>query len=249
MSETKICKHCHIEKPISEYNKAGKGKWLQPYCKPCDSVRKKKHYDEHKEANIEKRNAYYLKNRKLVPQEIKEANLKKSIELLKINARKYMDSLVPITKEEKKKRKSESDRRYRENNKELIKAKKKEYYNKFGLEMSKKWQLKQKSNVDYVTKKKLRGRIYVALKRGIKSQGTMDLLGCTIDEFKLHFESLFTDDMNWEKYMEGGIHIDHKIPCIAFDLTKEEEQKKCFHYTNLQPLWATDNLKKGVKYG
>lgn len=51
--------------------------------------------------------------------------------------------------------------------------------------------------------------------------------------------------MSWKKYLEGGIHIDHKIPCKLFDLTKPEEQKKCFHYTNLQPLWELDNLRKG----
>ncbi len=43
-------------------------------------------------------------------------------------------------------------------------------------------------------------------------------------------------------------HIDHRVPCAKFDLTKKEEQEKCFHYTNLQPLWAKDNLTKGSKY-
>ena len=46
----------------------------------------------------------------------------------------------------------------------------------------------------------------------------------------------------------GNWHIDHRIPCCSFDLTTEEEQKKCFHYTNLQPLWDKDNLSKGGKY-
>jgi hypothetical protein len=49
------------------------------------------------------------------------------------------------------------------------------------------------------------------------------------------------------KAIRNGWHIDHIKPCSSFDLTKEEEQRKCFHYTNLQPLWATDNRKKADK--
>lgn len=130
-----------------------------------------------------------------------------------------------------------------------IKKKKKEYYEKYGLEQAKKWQLKMRTDINHVTKKKLRGRIYAALKKGVKSQSTMDLLGCSIEEFKVYFASKFTDGMNWDKYINGGIHIDHIKPCKLFDLTKEEEQKKCFNYKNLQPLWAIDNLKKGISYG
>ena len=52
--------------------------------------------------------------------------------------------------------------------------------------------------------------------------------------------------MSWENH--GTWHIDHRVPCAKFDLTKKEEQEKCFHYTNLQPLWAKDNLSKGNKY-
>ncbi len=55
----------------------------------------------------------------------------------------------------------------------------------------------------------------------------------------------FTNGMAWDDY--GDWHIDHILPCISFDLSDENQQKICFHYTNLQPLWATDNLKKGSK--
>ncbi len=53
--------------------------------------------------------------------------------------------------------------------------------------------------------------------------------------------------MNWENYGKFGWHIDHIIPCDSFDLTKEEEQRRCFHYSNLQPLWATTKI--AIKYG
>jgi hypothetical protein len=78
-----------------------------------------------------------------------------------------------------------------------------------------------------------------------KNERSTILLGCSINDFRLHLESLFQIGMSWENY--GRWHIDHIIPCSKFDLTKLEEQKKCFHYTNQQPLWAIDNLKKSNK--
>jgi len=54
--------------------------------------------------------------------------------------------------------------------------------------------------------------------------------------------------MTRENHGKNGWEIDHIKPCVSFDLSKPEEQKKCFHYTNLQPLWKEDNLKKGNKY-
>jgi hypothetical protein len=74
-------------------------------------------------------------------------------------------------------------------------------------------------------------------------------VGCTIDELKIHLESLFVEGMTWENYGNGTNkwNIDHIIPCLYFDLTDAEEQRKCFHYTNLRPLWGIDNIKKGDK--
>lgn len=72
-------------------------------------------------------------------------------------------------------------------------------------------------------------------------------LGFTIKEFCSHFESLFTDDMNWKEFKNGNIHIDHERPQDSFDLTKQSEWEKCWSLENLQPLWAKENLKKGNK--
>ena len=74
----------------------------------------------------------------------------------------------------------------------------------------------------------------------------MDLLGESPAFVKDYLASKFTEGMSWENH--GAWHIDHRRPCCSFDLTNPEEQKKCFHYTNLQPLWAKDNLEKGGKY-
>jgi hypothetical protein len=95
--------------------------------------------------------------------------------------------------------------------------------------------------------KTLRSRLNSALnKRTIKGGSTMDLIGCEILFLKGYLEDKFTEGMSWENH--GKWHIDHIRPCASFDLKEEGEQMKCFHYTNLQPLWAKDNLSKGSKY-
>ena len=108
--------------------------------------------------------------------------------------------------------------------------------------------LRRKTDPHYALEMRLRSRLCSALKaKGAKKNlrlGT--LLGCTIQEFKAYLESLFLPGMTWEK--RSLWHIDHKRPCASFDLTDVEQQKACFHYTNLQPLWAADNLKKKDKW-
>lgn len=120
---------------------------------------------------------------------------------------------------------------YRETNKETI--------NKYFRE-------RRKRDPEFKLLQNLRRRTNFKL-RNCKSASTQTLLGCSIPELKEHLESNFTKGMEWANY--GTLwHIDHIKPCAAFDLLKEEEQLKCFHYTNLQPLLASENLKKGSKY-
>lgn len=89
-------------------------------------------------------------------------------------------------------------------------------------------------------------RIGMAFKHNYKSATTMELVGCSIAEAKKCIESQFAEGMSWQNW--GEWHIDHKIPFAAFDLSVPENQRKVCHYTNLQPLWAKDNLKKGAKH-
>ena len=104
---------------------------------------------------------------------------------------------------------------------------------------------RRKTDKNFKLVSNFRTRIYKALKNNSKSGKTLELLGCSIEELKKHLESQFVPGMNWDNY--GLWHIDHKIPCASFDLSKPEEQRKCFNYKNLQPLWAEDNIKKGIK--
>ena len=90
-----------------------------------------------------------------------------------------------------------------------------------------------------------RTRIRGALKGKGKFGSTLTLIGCTASKLKSHLEKNFTENMTWDNY--GDWHVDHIKPCSSFDLTLDEEQRKCFHYSNLQPLWAKDNLAKSDK--
>lgn len=93
--------------------------------------------------------------------------------------------------------------------------------------------------------RRLRSRLYKALKNicGIKSDRTINLLGCEINFLWNYLEKLFKKGMTVQNY--GTLwQIDHIIPCTSFDLTKPEEQRKCFHYSNLQPLWTTTEIAR-----
>jgi hypothetical protein len=100
-------------------------------------------------------------------------------------------------------------------------------------------------------KKNIRNRIRNSIRNQCskKTLLSFELLGCTGKEAHDYLESKFQKGMTWNNYGFGDDkwHIDHIIPCDAFDLTNEDEQKKCFHYTNLQPLWQRDNLRKSNK--
>lgn len=74
----------------------------------------------------------------------------------------------------------------------------------------------------------------------------MELVGCAIPFLRGYLEAKFKVGMSWSNH-GAGWHIDHIKPCASFNLLDEKEQKKCFHYKNLQPLWAEENLSKGDK--
>jgi hypothetical protein len=97
----------------------------------------------------------------------------------------------------------------------------------------------------------LTNRINSAIRKNfiLKKGHLIDLLGCNIEQLKKHLEKQFRQGMSWDNWGVGengkGMtewHIDHIRPCFTFDLSRPEEQAKCFNYTNLRPLWAKENL-------
>lgn len=91
----------------------------------------------------------------------------------------------------------------------------------------------------------LRRRLRAALKNDAKVGSAVTLLGCTPSEAWDHLESLFTEGMTRENH--GEWHIDHVRPLSSFDLTDPEQLAAACHYTNLQPMWAIENIRKGAK--
>ncbi len=128
-------------------------------------------------------------------------------------------------------------------NKEFIKEYNKKYYdqNKFIFQQNYKKYLY--SNPSFKIIHNTRVRINCALKNNFKSSSTEILLGCTLLEYKKYLENQFTSEMSWENYGSYW-DIDHIIPCVSFDLSKNEEQRKCFHFTNTRPLSKIENQRK-----
>ena len=107
-----------------------------------------------------------------------------------------------------------------------------------------------KTDINYKIIQNCRSRINNAIRNNQKSGHTIELLMCSIPELKLHLEKQFRIGMTWKNYGYGKYkwNIDHIIPCSFFNMLDPVEQYVCFRYQNLQPLWQTDNFKKGNKF-
>jgi hypothetical protein len=148
---------------------------------------------------------------------------------------------------------------YRSKNRQKINARQKEYYlnnkdkittYKSSTRYKKLRQLsrKQRRRIDqsYRILDNCRRRIHAAIVKGYKSKKTQQLLGCSIEFLKTYLEQKFQNGMTWDNY--GKWHIDHIRPCSSFNLLIPEEQLLCFNWKNLQPLWASENIKKANKF-
>lgn len=272
--KTKKCsnKNCkHLEKYISEFGKDRKVKdGLNYWCKVCvkeyrdkseNKTKAKEHRDNPK--NKAKRKEYRDKNKEKIANQTKEYRDKNCEKIIK-RAKEYNNK--PENKAKRKEYNAKPENK--EKNLKQCKEYRAKPENKIKISKQKKLlaakpenKIKQnqnarnrrKTDINFKLKENLRSRVNKVLKNNIKSKSTMKLLGCTIEDLKRHLESQFTDGMIWDNHGRGDNgkkewHIDHIKPCAKFDLSKKSEQLECFNYTNLQPLWAEDNLRKSDKY-
>ena len=214
-----------------------------------------KKYKTEKE-RLEARKASYLKYRKSEKGKIasrkSSANYGKTEKGKLGNKKRYLKF---ISDEENRIRTAANRRKYQKTQKGFLARKRatekyfqsdKGKYQKY--KNFKKWHNKAyKNDLQYRARVITHKSMLTALKRqeANKSDKTIKLLGLNFKEFKEYFEKLFKKGMNWKNH--GEWHIDHIIPCAKFDLTNPKQQKVCFNYKNLQPLWAEENLKKSDK--
>ena len=143
-----------------------------------------------------------------------------------------------------KKEKSLKHKEYYEAHKEKILSKVKEYYQNHKKERNEYIKNKKNTDINFKLSCDLRSRLIRTIKNNQKAGSAVRDLGCSIPELKTYLESKFQEGMSWKNWSHTGWHIDHIIPLDSFDLTNREEFLKACHYTNLQPLWAKENIKK-----
>jgi len=192
-------------------------KWYSDKTK-CEKCYRKEWYQKNKDSKhqIDRKRNYYKKNSKEIIERSKE-----------YNSDYYQNNKERLNKASRK--------RYQENKGSLPdrSEKNKKYYNN-----------RYKNDINFKIKVNLRNRLNNAIKNNQKTGSAVSDLGCSIDEFKIHIEAQFQKGMTWGNWSKKGWHIDHIKPLVSFDLANREEFLKAVHYSNLQPLWATDNLKK-----
>jgi len=130
---------------------------------------------------------------------------------------------------------------------EANKDKKKDYYNISKNKIKIYNNSKYKTDIQFKLSHNLRSRLCKAINRNQKKGSAVDDLGCTVEQLKQHLESKFLPGMSWDNWTVDGWHIDHIKPLDSFDLTDRNQLLEACHYTNLQPLWANDNLVKSNK--
>ena len=144
-----------------------------------------------------------------------------------------------------------SKKRYYKVNKEQINLQRKAYRetNKEKVRLQERIRdgKKRQNNINFKLSKRLRTRLWSAIKDNQKFGSAVKDFGCSIEELKTYLESKFLSGMSWDNHGQYGWHIDHIKPLSSFDLTDRDQFLEACHYTNLQPLWWQDNLSKSDK--
>ena len=259
--ETRVCKKCDVEKDLNEkiFRRNGVPKKDGTYsfrkvCRECDNKKTLKYYHKNSEEILKYNRGWKDENKEKVSE----------------HSRRFYEKTMNDPELKHKKRLKEKE--WRDKNPDYGKIYHNEYYkenkdklinrvndwaerNKDKVRIIKRnW---SKNNPDY-TKDRLandpmfklkhysRSRVSIGIRRNgySKNSKTADLLGCSWDDLKIHLESQFSVGMSIQNY--GEWHIDHRIPLAAAD-SQNEIEALC-HFTNIQPMWASENLIKNDSY-
>lgn len=248
MEQEKKCNHCEQIKPFSAFGKGRDRYGLLYDCKQC---RAKKFRDKYKE-NPEKMRE--IKNRS------RNKNIEQAREYDKQQRNKHKEKRNAHSREygikwreENKELKAFLDKEYYKKEKENIKSKRmKRYYSTEDKtlirEYAKRYQKdRNKIDINFKLACNLRGRLYHAIVGNFKSGSAVKDLGISIPEFKEFIEDKFISGMTWDNYGEKW-HLDHIKPLVSFDLSCKDDFLQAANYTNYQPLFGPENIKKGSTF-
>ena len=184
------------------------------------AAKKKKWQDENKENIAAQRKKYREQNKEKIAAIQKKYYRDNKENILASVKKHYGDNKEEIAAYHKK---------YREENKGKINAQQRERYS---------------NDPDYKMKMILSRSTRRALNGEMKASPTRELLGCTFKQARAHIKKQFKPGMNWDNWKHDGWHVDHIIPLASFDMSDPDQQRRANHYTNLQPMWAAENMSK-----
>jgi hypothetical protein len=263
-TKNKTCFECKKEKNITNFAKSKSCKdGYRNLCKECKNDRQKKVYKEReqdktlqnkkcKECDETKEIKLFTKNTAY-----KDGYEQKCVICYRKNRQEYLDK--PENRERFKKwcreweskpenKKKRNETKQLEESKVMMRQYIKKYRSKDSSKKLRGIYRRERYSIDieYKITCLLRSRLHDALKGKMKVESTMQLLGCSLEHFKNYIESLFVEGMTWENH--GEWHLDHIRPCASFNFNIKTEQRICFNWRNMQPLWGEENLSKSDKW-
>ena len=222
----KRCTICKESKPETEFHRqASRPDGLGNWCKPCKAVKKREAYLANRDSVLAKMAEYRKANPEKVSQAKKASRLKKYDEYRERERAAYWNNREAALAKQAQ---------YRGANREAKARRDRAYVTE-----------RMKTDPMFRLAYAARNRIFYAMRRrSVAKQGkTRDLLGCDWETLRAHLERRFHAGMTWDNY--GEWHVDHIVPLASAE-TAEQLHALC-HYTNLQPLWAADNIRKGAR--
>ncbi len=197
---------------------------LACHCKECKQKADKKYRELNLEKRREKDRLYYENNSDAIRARSNSwyyANVERASEYKRKYFQENKHSIYEYRKE------------YKKANAEHINS----YMNAY---MKKRYKDDLNYRIKSICNKRLRDYIRN------KTKQTMEYVGCDVDFLRMWLEYLFVDGMTWDN-MGAVWHIDHVRPCNSFDFNNEDEVYECYNWSNLQPLFALDNMSKHNK--
>jgi hypothetical protein len=211
-------------------------------------AKQKQYAEKNKEARLAAGREYWRDNRDVL---LAKAKLRRDAnkEIISVRRKAKYQQEKEVVKQKQRDYRKRDSQRYRDNHNRVQKEWRARNKDRVRAIYNRHMKKKRSSDVLFWLKCAVRERMCCALRKqsSAKSDRTLVLVGCTVSQLRKHLEPLFLTGMTWENRGVHGWHIDHIVPVSRFDLSDPAQQAAAFHYTNLQPLWASDNRRKNNK--